>query len=324
MNFVESGTLHAAASLNYLPPVPAYTPASRSTRTGNKTANKTGNNTRNRAPNRAEEQERLLLEHLPIVRFVARRIQERLPQHIEFEELLAAGTLGLIDASRKFNPDKNVQFRSYAQFRIRGAILDSLRTLDWSPRELRRRGRAIEEAIRTLRSRFGRPPVHSEIALEMGITLASYQQLLGELKGLEVTALNADRSEDSDEEELAFVPGKKTDDPLYQLLDGESRQRLAAAIEKLSERERLVMTLYYYEEQTMKEIAQILGVVESRVSQIHGAAVEHLRSLMCEANSKPQKGAQANDRSTPRLRPLPLPLAGSRSIPVSHAAHAQR
>ena len=245
------------------------------------------------AATREAEQEQLMIEHLPTVRYVARQIHERLPQHVEFDELISAGTLGLIDASRKFNPDKNVQFRSYAQFRIRGAILDSLRTLDWSPRELRRKGRAVEEATRALTSRAGRAPGEAEVAGEMGLALGEYQQLLGELKGLEISTLNAERSEESGEEELAFVAGKATDDPLYQCLEGEARTRLSAAIEKLAERERLVMTLYYYEERTMKEIGLILGVVESRVSQIHASAVEHLRVLLTDLAGRGTKHARA-------------------------------
>ena len=110
------------------------------------------------------EQEQLMIEHLPIVRFIARRIHERLPQHVPIEDLYSAGVVGLLDAFGKFDPSKQVQFRSYAQFRIRGAILDSLRTLDWSPRELRRKGRAIEQAIQTLTAQFGRSPTDMEIA----------------------------------------------------------------------------------------------------------------------------------------------------------------
>src|SRR6266568_5646805 len=121
------------------------------------------------------EQERLLLEHLPIVRFLARRIHERLPQHVDIEDLVSAGVVGLMDAFSKFDPGKQVQFRSYAQFRIRGAILDSLRTLDWSPRELRRKGRAVEEAVRSLTGRLGRAPSENEIATEMGLGLNDYQ-----------------------------------------------------------------------------------------------------------------------------------------------------
>jgi RNA polymerase sigma factor for flagellar operon FliA len=147
----------------------------------------------------------------------------------------------------------------------------------------------MEDAVRTLTAQMGRPPAEPEVAARMGITLGEYQQLLGELKGLEVSTLNAERSEESGEEELAFVPGRETDDPLYRCLEGEARQKLTAAIEKLAERERLVMTLYYYEEMTMKEIGQMLGVVESRVSQIHAAAVGHLRSMLADLGSRGRK-----------------------------------
>jgi RNA polymerase sigma factor FliA len=223
------------------------------------------------------EQERVLLEHLPIVRFLARRIHERLPQHVDIEDLVSAGVVGLMDAFAKFDPEKKVQFRSYAQFRIRGAILDSLRTLDWSPRELRRKGRAVEEAIRSVTARLGRAPGENEVAAQMGLGLEEYQQLLGDLKGLEIGTLHMERNEDSGDEELAYVPGKPEDDPLFRCLRGELEGRLADAIAELPDRERLVMTLYYYEEMTMREIGLALGVVESRVSQVHASAVVHLR-----------------------------------------------
>jgi len=235
------------------------------------------------------EQERLMIEHLPTVRYLARRIHERLPQHVEIDDLVSAGVLGLIDAFRKFDPDKKVQFRSYAQFRIRGAILDSLRTLDWSPRDLRRKGRAIEEAIRMLTARTGRTPSEPEIASELGMDLGEYQQLLGELKGLEIGTLHVERSEDSGEEELAYIPNKSEEDPLFVCLKSEMQARLASAVDRLPERERLVMTLYYYEEMTMKEIGLTLGVVESRVSQIHASAVLHLRSLLATPAKKSAK-----------------------------------
>jgi len=226
------------------------------------------------------EQERLLLEHLPIVRFLARRIHERLPQHVDVEDLISAGVVGLMDAFTKFDPGKKVQFRSYAQFRIRGAILDSLRTLDWSPRELRRKGRAMEEAIRSVTARLGRPPSEVEVAAEMGLGLQEYQQLLGELKGLEIGTLHVERNEDSGEEELAYVPARLDEDPLFRCLRGELEEKLSEAIASLPDRERLVMTLYYYEELTMREIGLALGVVESRVSQVHASAVVHLRAAL--------------------------------------------
>ncbi len=226
------------------------------------------------------ERDLLLMEHLPTVRYLARRIHERLPQHVDLDDLVSAGVVGLIDAFSKFDHTKKVQFKSYAQFRIRGAILDSLRTLDWSPRELRRKGRAVEEAIRSVTQRVGRAPSEQEIASEMELTLGEYQLLLGDLKGLEIGSLHIERSEDSGDDELAYIPGSPEDDPLFRCLKGEMKQRLADAIDDLPEKERMVLTLYYYEELTMKEIGLTLGVVESRVSQIHSSAVLRLRSAL--------------------------------------------
>lgn len=231
------------------------------------------------------ERESLLMEHLPTVRYIARRIHERLPQHVDLDDLISAGVVGLIDALSKFDHNKKVQFKSYAQFRIRGAILDSLRTLDWSPRELRRKGRAVEEAIRSVTQRIGRAPSEQEIAVEMGLGLNEYHQLLGDLKGLEIGSLHMERSEDSGDEELAYIPGSPEEDPLFRCLKGEMKQRLADAIDELPEKERMVLTLYYYEELTMKEIGVTLGVVESRISQIHSSAVLRLRSALAGLRS---------------------------------------
>ena len=243
----------------------------------------------------AAEREQLLMEHLPTVRYLARRIHERLPQHVDLDDLVSAGVVGLIDALSKFDHDKKVQFKSYAQFRIRGAILDSLRTLDWSPRELRRKGRAVEEAVRAVTQRVSRAPLEAEIATEMKLTLPEYQGLLGDLKGLEIGSLHMERSQDSGDEELAYIPGAPEDDPLFRCLKGEMKQRLADAIEELPDKERMVLTLYYYEELTMKEIGLTLGVVESRVSQIHSSAVVRLRSALASlkpAGADPKKRAR--------------------------------
>jgi RNA polymerase sigma factor for flagellar operon FliA len=258
------------------------------------------------------EQERQLLEHLPIVRFLARRIHERLPQHVDIEDLVSAGVVGLMDAFSKFDPSKKVQFRSYAQFRIRGAILDSLRTLDWSPRELRRKGRAVEETIRVLTQRMGRAPQEGEVAAGMELSLEEYQQLLGDLKGLEIGTLHMERNEDSGEEELAYVPGRPDEDPLFICLRGELEERLTDAITGLPDRERLVMTLYYYEEMTMREIGLALGVVESRVSQLHASAVVHLRAALKDLvargaleRAKDRKG-RGEHKGNPASSPVPM------------------
>lgn len=238
------------------------------------------------APLTSAERDALLMEHLPLVRFAARRIAEKLPQHVDIDDLTSAGTVGLIDALSKFDRSKQVQFKSYAQFRIRGAILDSLRVLDWSPRDLRRKGRAVEDAIRSVSHRVGHVPSELEIAQEMGLALGEYQHLLGALKGLDIGSLNDCRGENTGEEELAYLPASPDENPLTLCLQSELKHHLVDAIEDLPEKERLVLTLYYFEELTMKEIGQVLGVVESRISQVHASAVLRLRASLALLNSK--------------------------------------
>lgn len=228
----------------------------------------------------SSEQERMLLDHLPLVRFLARRIHERLPYHVETEDLMSAGWWGLLDAFQKFNPAKTVRFRSYAEFRIQGEILDSLRTLDWSPRDLRRKGRALQVAVSALMSRLGRAPDEAEIAAEMKLELEEYQKLLGELKGLEIRILSSERDNESGDEELNYVVDDPNDDPLFKYLRNELEECLAEAIANLPSRERLVITLYYYEEMNMREIGLALGLVESRISQIRKSALAHLRNAL--------------------------------------------
>jgi RNA polymerase sigma factor FliA len=218
------------------------------------------------------EQERLVIEHVPIVRFIARQIHKRLPQHVAIEDLYGAGLVGLLEALDRFVPSKQVEFRSYAQFRIRGSILDSLRELDWGSRGMRRKGREIEQTIQTLTARFNRPPVDREIAEEMNTDLAAYQKLVSKLKGLEVDSL--------DPAELIDVPSRREDDPLFRFLNAELQQRLADAISNLREQERRVLTLYYYEDLKQKEIASLLGLGESRISQILTSAVVRLRGQL--------------------------------------------
>jgi RNA polymerase sigma factor for flagellar operon FliA len=277
----------------------------------------------------SECKEGLLSEHLPMVRLMARSIHSRLPQHVELEDLVSAGMVGLIDAAHKFDMAKKVQFRSYAQFRIRGAILDSLRALDWSPRYLRRKARAVEEASRMLRARIGETPTELEVARELQMELGEYQQLLGELKGLEIGTLHAERPEDSGDDELACIPSRPEDDPLFRCLRGEVHQRMADAISELPERERLVMTLYYYEELTMKEIGLALEVVESRVSQIHASALMRMRLLVADMSTRrarqevePARARNLPPGATAAVRISQLPSRDTcaiRSTPCSQA-----
>jgi RNA polymerase sigma factor for flagellar operon FliA len=228
----------------------------------------------------SSQREQVLIAHLPLVRVIAGRIHDRLPPHVALEDLYSAGVVGLMDALKKFSPDRRVQFRSYAQFRIRGAILDSLRSLDWSPRGLRREARAIEQAKETLTCQLGRSPTDIEISQHLHIGLAAYQQLLGELKGLQLDTLHSEHAEGAGEQQQISLPSRPEDNPLFRYLQSEMRERLASAIKELPERERLVMNLYYYEEMTMREVGDILGVAECRISQMHASALRHLRALL--------------------------------------------
>jgi len=231
-----------------------------------------------------EYQNRLVMEQLPQVYYIARRIHERLPQHVPFDDLVHAGVLGLIEALRKYDARKNVQFKSFAQFRIRGAILDSLREMDWGSRRLRHKARVMDQAIEKLAAKLGRQPDEEEIAAELGIHLAALHQLLGHLDGLELKGQQAtsgdDRSETFDLIESAPAPAEQS--PFHQCLRGEMKRALTQAIGSLSPKEQQVISLYYREELTMKEIAVVLEVVESRVSQLHTAALAKLRSALQE------------------------------------------
>jgi RNA polymerase sigma factor FliA len=229
------------------------------------------------------EREQLLLEHLPQVKYIARRIHDRLPAQVPLDDLIHAGVVGLIDAVEKFDPRKNVQLKSYAKFRIRGAILDSLREMDWSPRHLRRQARRIEEVHRDLKLRLGRAATEPELAVELGMTLDDFQHLLGELRGLDLGSLQAESMDpQSDEDAVGNRPGGTEKDPFFLCLDGEIRSHIATALEDLDEKEKQVVTLYYLEELTMKEVGAVLGVGESRISQIHSAAIIRLRARLGE------------------------------------------
>lgn len=228
-------------------------------------------------PDEAAEIERRLLEQLPQVHLIARRIHDRLPRHVALDDLVQAGVVGLMDAVRKYDASKNVPLPAYAKFRIRGAILDSLRALDWSPRELRRKARDIEEAHARLHAALGRAASDEEVAAELRMELEQFQQLLGELRGLELGSFEA---QFPGEESGAYLPNAPEQDPYFVCLRSELKRELAQAIEELPDRERQLMALYYFEELTMKEIGAVLGIGESRVCQIHASVLIRLRARL--------------------------------------------
>jgi RNA polymerase sigma factor for flagellar operon FliA len=246
------------------------------------------------------ERERVLMEQLPQVRYIARRIHERLPRHVPFEDLVHAGVVGLIDALNKFDQSKQVQFSSYAKFRIRGAILDNLRELDWSPRELRRKARLVDSTYSDLSGKLGRAPTENEIAYEIGIDLRELQSLMAELDGLELGSLRVESARDGKEEDLTdYIPSKPEETPFFQCLKSEMKHLLTEAISELPEKEQRVLSLYYYEELTMKEVGAALGIGESRVSQIHSLAMVRLRARLNFLNVATEPRARAKAVGAP-------------------------
>jgi RNA polymerase sigma factor for flagellar operon FliA len=223
----------------------------------------------------------LVLSMLPEVKYIARRIHERLPQSVLLEDLIQAGVMGLLDAAGKYDSSKNVPFKVYAKFRIRGTIIDSLRDLDWSPRSLRRQARHMEVVISQLQAQLGRDPNDTEIAGGLHMTLDDYHKAVSEIRGLDLGSFYSEGEGNVDEDELdTYIPYAPEDDPFFQCSRSEMKQLLADAISHLPERERQILALYYYEELTMREIGAVMGVVESRVSQIHSGALLKLRSRL--------------------------------------------
>jgi RNA polymerase sigma factor FliA len=236
----------------------------------------------------------LVMQELSQVYYIASRIRERLPQHVDLEDLVSAGVIGLLEASRNFDRTKNAQFKTFAKFRIRGAILDSLREVDWGSRLMRRRGREIADATSKLEARLGRKPVEAEIAAEMNVDPEYLRKIVTQLDHLHVVGQQVVRSEDSSEsvDLIEAAPSLNDPDAFDLCLEGEMKGHLAEAIGKLTEREQLILSLYYREELTMKEIASVVGVALSRVSQIKEAAIVKLRKIMAHVEER-QPGNRA-------------------------------
>jgi len=231
----------------------------------------------------------LVMQELSQVYYIASRIRERLPQQVDLEDLVSAGVIGLLEAARSFDCSRNIQFKTFARFRIRGAILDSLRETDWGSRYMRRRGREIAEVTTRLEARLGRHPIESEIAEEMQIDTDQLRKIIAQLDSLHIAgqqvAVSGDRSEKMDVIESA--PDLDDPNPFDLCLEGEMKNHLAEAISKLSEREQLILSLYYREELTMKEIAKVVGVALSRVSQIRQATMIKLKASLQHVKNRP-------------------------------------
>ncbi|TLM77537.1 MAG: RNA polymerase sigma factor WhiG [Actinobacteria bacterium] len=235
-----------------------------------------------------DAREQLILNYSPLVKYVAGRLSASLPQTVETADLISYGIFGLIDAIEKYDPDRGIKFETYAIARIKGAIIDELRAMDWVPRSVRARAREIEAAYIKLENELKRVPEDEEVAAELGLTLRELQGIFTKLSYTSVVSFEEMWGGNSDREDRAATPGSLRDDgaedPVAVFESKEIKQILASAIERLPEREKTVIMLYYYEGLTLKEIGEVLGVTESRVSQLHTKSVLRLRARLHAAH----------------------------------------
>jgi RNA polymerase sigma factor FliA len=230
-----------------------------------------------------EERERLILEHLPLIKVLAWRLQHKLPPNVEISDLVSAGIIGFMDALENFDPARGVRLKTFAEFRVRGAMLDSLRELDWAPRNIRTRTKWLERTYRGLEQELGRSPDHEELCAAMEIDLEELHRLVCDLQGLNLNSLDSISacSVACDHEAPAgHFSHRRLEMPLQLAQTSETRGILAAAIDALPKQQRLVMALRYYDELSMQDVAQIMDVNPSRISQLHTKALATLRSRL--------------------------------------------
>ena len=233
---------------------------------------------------RARDQ--LIVRYSPLVKFVAGRVSAGLPQSIEQADLVSYGMFGLIDAIEKFDTDRNIKFETYAITRIKGAIIDELRSIDWVPRSVRAKARAVEQAYASLEASLGRAPTDAEVASSLQISEGDLQQIFGQISYIGIVALDeviAGGGERGDSVTLGDSLADRGEGPMAAFEVEEMKQILAGAINRLGDREKIVLSLYYYENLTLAQIGQVLGVTESRVCQIHTKAVMQLRGRLIMA-----------------------------------------
>jgi len=232
-----------------------------------------------------EEKGKYVEQYAPLIKYLADRLAARLPDHINKDDLVSAGVLGLIDAVDKFDPGRAILFKTYAEFRIKGAMLDELRSMDWVPRSIRKKTNQLEKLWQRLEGELGRPPSDEEAAAALNLSVPEYLKHLDEIRTINILDLDAFRAVDKSgtretRDIYDILADENALDALTALTRDEMRDVLAKAIEELAEKERLVVTLYYHEELTMKEIGQVMGYTESRISQLHTKSLLRLRAKL--------------------------------------------
>ncbi len=223
--------------------------------------------------------EKLIIEYAPLIKFIAQKIAVRLPSNIEFDDLVSSGVIGLMDAIDKYDPSRDNKFKTYAEFRIRGAILDELRAQDWVPRSVREKAKQLERAHLRLEQKLGRLPSEEEITEELKISKEEYYDLLNQVKSVSILSLDEAGSFNTSDRKsiLSLLESCKIPSPLAHLNIKAIKEVVTGAIETLPEKQRLVLSLYYYEDLNLKEIGEVLDVTESRISQLHTQAILWLR-----------------------------------------------
>jgi RNA polymerase sigma factor for flagellar operon FliA len=227
--------------------------------------------------------EQMVLQYAPMIKYIASRLALRLPSHISLEDLVSSGVIGLIDAVQKFDVSKKINFKTYAEFRIKGAMLDELRSLDWIPRSVRKKSHLLESAYNQLQRNLGRPADAEEVAEHLGLSLEEFYELLDETKSVSLVALEEGRKSAGghvgylEHELLETIQDNDARDSLLAAHFSELQEIMVQAIEALPDKEKLLISLYYYEELTMKEIGLIMGYTESRISQLHTQAMYRLK-----------------------------------------------
>ena len=227
-----------------------------------------------------EEKNKLVVEYTPLIRFIAKKISMRLPSNIELEDLVSSGVIGLMDAIDKYDSSRDNKFKTYAEFRIRGAILDELRSQDWVPRSVRDKAKMLEKAHLELEYELGRLPKEQEIAGRLGMTMEEYFVLLGQVRSVNVVSIDEEQSFNIGDKKFLFDLLQKESTPFGDMSVKSLKKIIGKAIEELPERQRIVLSLYYYEGMNLKRIGAILKVTESRVSQLHAQAIDKLKNKL--------------------------------------------
>lgn len=229
-----------------------------------------------------QNKDKLIAEYSPLIKFIAQKIAIRLPPNIEIDDLISAGVIGLMDAIDKYDPTRDNKFKTYAEFRVRGAILDELRSQDWVPRSVRDKAKLLDKTVVNLEAEMGRVATDEEVAFALNMSIEEFHELVNQVRPVSLLSIDEAQTFSSVDKKsiLNLLEGTKLNNPLVQLNMKTVKDVVTQAIEELPERQRLVLSLYYYEDLNLKEIGRILRVTESRVSQLHAQAVTRLRARL--------------------------------------------